>query len=61
VPNIVDPGPWIRQKIAEETKPLRDELATTTSVLARLRLRARIWRTSARVHRTFGRGGPVRW
>jgi hypothetical protein len=61
VPNIVDPGPWIRQKVADETKLQRDELATTTSHLARLRLRVRIWRTSTRVRRTFGRGGPVRW
>jgi hypothetical protein len=61
VPNIVDPGPWIRQKVAEETRPMREELAATTSRLRRLRIRLRIWRVSARVHRTFGRGGPVSW
>jgi hypothetical protein len=61
VPDIVDPGPWIRQRVAEETKALREELATTRSFPARVRLRLRIWRISARIHRTFGRGGTVRW
>jgi hypothetical protein len=61
MPNIVDPGPWIRERVAQETKPLRDELAATRSRVTRLRLRWRIFRTRARVQRLLGRGGPVRW
>jgi hypothetical protein len=61
MPNIVDPGPWIRERVAEETKPLRDELATTRSRVTRLRLRWRIMRTTAHLHRVLGRGGAVRW
>jgi hypothetical protein len=61
VPPIVDPGPWIRQRIAEETAPLRAELATTTDRWGRLRLRWRIWRAGARIRAMFGGHGPVRW
>jgi hypothetical protein len=59
VPHVVDPAPWIRQRIAEETAPLRAELAVATTTRDRVRLRWRIWQTSARIRRTFGGGGPV--
>ena len=61
VPHIVDPEPWLRQRIAEETAPLRKELATATSWSERTRVRLRIWRASARLRRTLGAHGPVRW
>jgi hypothetical protein len=61
VPNIVDPGPWIRERVARETAPLRAELAAATTSGGRLRLRWRIWRTSARLHRTFRGGGQVKF
>jgi hypothetical protein len=60
VPHIVDPGPWIRRRIAEETAPLRAELAAEPSLGGRARLRWRIWRTSAHLWITF-RGGPVKF
>jgi hypothetical protein len=61
VPHIVDPGPWIRQRIAEETAPLRAQLAEATSSKDRARLRMQIWRTSARIRATFRGGGPVKF
>lgn len=61
MPNIVDPGPWIRQRIAEETAPLRAQLAQETSATGRLRLRGRIYVTSRRIRRTFHHGGTVKF
>jgi hypothetical protein len=61
VPPIVDPGPWIRQRIAEETAPLRAELAAEPTFAGRSRLRWRIWWTSLRIRRSFGGGGPVKF
>jgi hypothetical protein len=61
VPHIVDPGPWIRQRIAEETAPLRAELAAATSSRERARLQLQIWRVSLRIRGTFRGGGPVKF
>ena len=46
---------------AEETAPLRQELAAATSWSERTRVRLRIWRASARLRRTLGTHGSVRW
>jgi hypothetical protein len=61
VPHVVDPGPWIRHRIAEETAPLRAELAAAATRSERVRLRWRIWRTGIRLRRTFGGAGPVKF
>jgi hypothetical protein len=61
VPHIVDPGPWIQQRIAEETAPLRAQLAEASSPRERTRLRWQIWRTSVRIRATFRGGGPVKF
>jgi len=61
VPPIVDPAPWIRQRIAEETAPLRAELAAATTGKERRRLRWQVWRTSARIRHQFRGGGPVKF
>ncbi len=61
MPHIVDPGPWIRQRIEEETAPLRAELAVEPTATGRLRLRWRILRTSLAIRARFGGGGPVKF
>ena len=61
MPNVVDPGPWIRQRIAEETAPLRAQLAEATTAKERRRLHWQIWRTSARIRHQFRGGGPVKF
>jgi hypothetical protein len=62
VPHIVDPGPWRRQRIAEETAPLRAELAAATSLAERLRLRRRILAVEARLWWQFNGGaGPTKF
>ena len=55
MPPIVDPGPWIRARIAEETAPLRAELEAATSASERLRLRARILAVEVRIRRQLSR------
>jgi hypothetical protein len=47
--------------IAEETAPLRAELAAATSAKDRLRLRRRILAVEWRIRRQFRRGGPVKF
>ena len=61
MPHIVDPGPWIRQRIAEETAPLREELAAEPTLKGRLRLRRRILATEWRLRHQFRGGGPVKF
>jgi hypothetical protein len=61
VPHVVDPGPWIRHRIAEETAPMRAELAAATTRGERVRLRWKIWQTTIRLRRTFRGGGPVKF
>ena len=58
---VVDPGPWIRQRIAEETAPLRAELAAATSTSERFRIRRRILAVEWRIRRQFRGGGPVKF
>ena len=58
---VVDPGPFIRARIAEETAPLRAELAEATTPTERLRIRGRILALEWRIRRQFRGGGTVKF